>query len=124
VASHTPCHKRRHPATDIAGARLALAAGLLLIVVGAGAADDLARSESIAERAGMESIRAQPIAEQFEAPNQPATSASDARFIDELYRQLIGPPPATSSGFRSSSHLQEVPKDYDVGSVRRWASPQ
>jgi hypothetical protein len=43
----------------------------------------------------------QPIARQFAPPNQPDISDSDARYVDELYRQLIGPPPATSSSSRS-----------------------
>jgi hypothetical protein len=45
----------------------------------------------------------QPTAKQFALPNHPDVSASAARDIDALYRQLIGPQPETSSGFRSST---------------------
>ncbi len=67
-----------------------------------------------------DSVRVQPTAKQFAPPNQPDVSASDASDIDKLYRQLIGPPPATSS----DSRLWAAPSDDAAGSVRRWASPR
>jgi hypothetical protein len=82
---------------------LAFAAGLLFVVLGAGAADAPARAQPTAERAGTESARGQPTAEQFATPNRPDVSASDAIEIDNLYRQLIGPPLETSSGSRSNT---------------------
>ena len=83
-------------------AMLAFAAGLLVAALGARAADEPARPPPTAEQAGTDSVRVQPIEKQFAPPNQPDVSARDARDIDILYRQLIGPPP-TSSGSRSST---------------------
>ncbi len=97
-----PWHKSR-PAAGRAAAMLAFAAGLLVAVLGARAADEPARPQPIAERAGTDNARAQPTAKQFAPPNQPDVSASNARYVDELYRQLIGPLPETSSGSRSST---------------------
>jgi hypothetical protein len=77
---------------------------------GAWAADGPAPRRPTAERAGMDSVRAQPTAKQFAPPNQPGVSASVAGYIHQLYRQLIGPPPATSSGSRSGTRLQSAPK--------------
>jgi hypothetical protein len=102
---------------------LAFAAGLLVAAVGAPAADEPARSRPTAERAGTDSVRVQPTARQFAPPNLPDVSASDASDIDKLYRQLIGPPPATSSASRWSSRFRTAPSDNAAGSVRRWASP-
>ena len=84
-----------------AAAMLAFAVGLLVAVFGARAADEPARPRPTAERAGTDSVRLQPTAEQFAPANQPDVSASGASDIDILYRQLIGPP-ATSSDSRSS----------------------
>jgi hypothetical protein len=103
-----------------AAAMLAFAAGLLVAALGAWAADEPARPRLTDERAGTHSVRAQPTAKQFAQPNQPDVSASHASDIDKLYRQLIGPPPATSS----SSRLRAAPNDDAAGSVRRWASPR
>ena len=86
-----------------AAAMLAFAVGLLVAVFGAWAADEPARPRPTAERAGTDVVRAQPTAKQFAPPNQPDVSDSDSIYVDELYRQLIGPPPATSSGSRSIS---------------------
>ena len=82
-----------------AAALLAFAVGLLVAVFGARAADEPARPQATAERAGTHSVRGQPTAERFAPPNQPDVSATEASDIDKLYRELIGPPPATSSVF-------------------------
>jgi hypothetical protein len=118
VAPLTPWHKDR-PAVDHAAAMLAFAAGLLVAALGARAADEPARPQPTAEQAGTNSARAQPTAEQFAPPNQPDISADDARTVDTLYRQLIGAPPATSSGSRSAPRLPTAPSDDAAGSVRR-----
>ncbi|HEY2540991.1 MAG TPA: hypothetical protein VGI28_16075 [Stellaceae bacterium] len=102
VAPLAPRRKNRAAAGRKA-AMLAFAAGLLFVVLGAGAADAPARAQPTAERAGTESARGQPTAEQFATPNRPDVSASDAIEIDNLYRQLIGPPLETSSGSRSNT---------------------
>ena len=121
VAPLSPRQKDR-AAAGRAAAMLAFAAGLLVAALGARAADEPARPQPTAERAGTDSVRVQPTARQFAPPNQPDVSASDAGYVDELYRQLIGPPPATSSGSRSSTRLRAAPSDDAAGSVRRWAS--
>jgi hypothetical protein len=69
-------------------------------------------------------VRGQPTAQQFAPPNQPDVSDSDARTVDALYRLLVIPPPATTSGSRSSSRLRAAPRDDAAGSVRRWTSPR
>jgi hypothetical protein len=107
-----------------AAALLAFAVGLLVAVFGALAADEPARPRPTAERAGADSARVQPTAEQFAPPNQPDVSDSAARYVNELYRQLIGSSPATTSGSRSSSRLRAAPRDDAAGSVRRWTSPR
>ena len=104
-----------------AAAMLAFAVGLLVAVFGA-RADEPARPRAIAERAGTHSIRGQPAAEQFAQPNQPDVSATEASDIDKLYRELIGPPPATSSDSRSSIRLRAAPGNDAAGSVRRWGN--
>lgn len=114
LAPLTPWRKNR-AAVSRAAAMLAFALGLLVLALGAGA-DEPARSRPTAERAGTDIVRFQPIAEQFAPPQQPDMSAGDARFIDQLYRELIGPPPATSS----SSRRRAAPNDDAAGSVRRW----
>jgi hypothetical protein len=116
VAPLTSWHKHRRPATACAAAMLAFAAGLLVAAVGTWAADEPARPRPSVERAGANSVRFQATAEQFAPPNQPDISASDARFIDQLYRELIGPPSAASS----SSRLRAAPNNGAAGSVRRW----
>jgi hypothetical protein len=107
-----------------AAALLAFAVGLLVAAFGAWAADEPARPRATAERAGTHSIRGQPAAEQFAQPNQPDVSATEASDIDKLYRELIGPPPATSSDSRSSIRLRPAPSDDAAGSVRRWVNPR
>jgi hypothetical protein len=97
MASLRPWHKDR-PAAGRAAAILAFAAGFRVAALGAPAADEPARPRPSAERAGTDGVRVQPTAKQFAPPYQPDVSASDARDIDILYRRLIGPPPATSSG--------------------------
>jgi hypothetical protein len=82
---------------------LAFAVGLLVAALGAWAADEPARSRPTTERAGTDSARAQPTAQQSALPNQPSSSASDANYIDQLYRQLIGPQPAAQPDPRSST---------------------
>jgi hypothetical protein len=74
-----------------AAAMLAFAVGLLVAVFGARAADEPARPQPTDERAGTDSVRVQPTAEQFAPPNQPDVSATDASDIDKIYRLLIGP---------------------------------
>jgi hypothetical protein len=107
-----------------AAAMLALAVGLLVAVFGARAADEPARPQPGSERAATDSVRGQPTAERFAPPNQPDVSASDASDIDKIYRQLIGPAPATSSGSGSSTRLRALPSGDAAGSVRRWMSPR
>jgi hypothetical protein len=107
-----------------AAAMLAFAVGLLVAIFGARAADAPANPQHAAERAATDSVRVQPAAKQFAPPNQPDASASHARYVDELYRQLIGPPRETSSGPRSNTRLQAAPSDDAAGSVRRWANPR
>jgi hypothetical protein len=114
VARLTPWRKDR-AAVSRTAAMLAFAAGLLVAALGAGAAEP-ARAQPTAERAATDSVRGQPIAEQFARPNQPDVSASDGRFIDQLYRDLIGPARATSS----SSRPRPAPNGDAAGSVRRW----
>ena len=116
VAPLTSWHKHHRPAAARAAAMLAFAAGLLVAALGARAADEPARPVPAVERAGTDIVRFQSTAEQFAPPNRPDTSASDARFIDELYRELIGSPPATSS----SSRRRAAPNNDAAGSVRRW----
>jgi hypothetical protein len=123
AAPLTPWQKDR-PAAGRAAAMLAFAAGLLVAALGSPAADEPARPQPTAERAGADSVHAQPTAKQFAPPSQPDVSASDARYVDELYRQLIGPPPETSSGSRSSTRLRAAPSDDAAGSVRRRTSPR
>jgi hypothetical protein len=116
VAPLTSWRKRRRPAVARAAAMLAFAAGLLVAALGASAADQPARPRPTVERTGADIVRFQPTAEQFAPPNQPDISASHARFIDQLYRELIGPPPATSS----SSRRRPAPNGDAAGSVRHW----
>jgi hypothetical protein len=115
VAPLTSWRKHHRPAAARAAAMLAFAAGLLVAVVGAWVADEPARPRPTIERPRTDTVRFQPVAEQFAPPNQPDLSASDARFIDQLYRELVGPPAATSS----SSRRPAAPSDA-AGSVRRW----
>jgi hypothetical protein len=75
----------------------AVAAGLFVAALGA-AADEPARPQPSAERG----VPTRPTAKPFAPPGQPEFSAGDARVVDELYRQLIGPQPATQSDSRSS----------------------
>ena len=77
-------------------------AGLLVAALGAGT-DEPARAQPTAERAATDSVRVQPTANRFAAPNGPDVSASDAIEIDTLYRQLIVSPLETSSGSRSNT---------------------
>jgi hypothetical protein len=103
-----------------AAAVLAFAVGLLVAVFGARAADEPARPRPAAERAATDSVRGQPAAKLFAQPNQPELSGRDASDIDLIYRELIGRPPATSSGYR----LRAAPSDDAAGSVRRWGNPR
>jgi len=84
-------------------ATLALAAGLLLAAPVARADDGSAHGQQTVEGAGTDRVRVQPTARQFAPPNQPDVSAREARDIDALYHQLIGPKPATSPDSRSST---------------------
>jgi hypothetical protein len=92
-----------------AAAMLAFAVGLLVAVSRAWA-DERTRPRPTAERAGTDVVRAQPTAKQFAPPNQPEVSDRDSIYVDELYRQLIGPSSATSSGSRLITRLQPAPK--------------
>ena len=103
-------------------AMLAFAAGFLVAAIGAPAAGEPARPQPTADRVGEDSVRVQPTARQFAPPSQPDVGASDAGYVDELYRQLIGPSPATSSDLRSSTRLRAAPRDDAAGSVRCWGS--
>ena len=105
-----------------ATALLAFAVGLLVAAFGARAADEPARPLPVIEQAGSNSDRVQPTAEQFAPPYQPSSSDSRARYVDELYRQLIGQPPATGSGSHSGPRSQAAPSNDAAGSVRRWVS--
>jgi hypothetical protein len=100
-------------------AMLAFAVGLPVPVFGARAADKPARPQPAAERGSTESVRVQPTAKEFAPPNQPDVSATGARDIDLLYRQLIGPPAATSSGSHSNTRLRASPSDEAAGSPKR-----
>src|SRR5271169_3469076 len=91
VAQLTPWRKHR-AAVSRAAAMLGFTFGLLVNALGAGA-DEPTQPRSTVERAGTDIVRFQPTAEQFAPPNQPDIGASDAPFIDQLYRELIGPPP-------------------------------
>jgi len=106
-----------------AAALLAFAVGLLVAVFAAWAADEPARPRPTAERAGTDSVRLRPTANQFVLPSQPGVSDRDSIYVDELYRQLIGPP-TTSSGSGSGSRLRAAPSDDAGGSIRRRVSPQ
>ncbi len=119
AAPLAPWHKDR-PAAGGAAAVLAFAAGLLVATIGTASPDEPAQPQPTAKRAGTDSVHVQPTARQFAPPNQPDLSASDASDIDKLYRELIGPPPTTSSGYR----LRRALSDDAAGSVRRWASPR
>jgi len=125
VARLSPRLKHRLVAGSLA-AMLAFAVGLLVAVFGARAADESARPRPTAERAGPDSVRVQPTAQQFAPPNEPNFSDNNARYVDELYRQLIGPPPAisSSSGSPSSTRFRSPPSDDAAGSVRRWVNPR
>ena len=116
VAPLTSWHKHRRPVAAGAAAMLAFALGLLVAALGAWAADEPARPRPTVERAGTDVVRFQPTAEQFAPPNQPDLSSRGARFIDQLYRELIGPPSPNSS----SSRGRAAPNDGAAGSVRRW----
>jgi hypothetical protein len=118
----TPRQKDR-AAVSRAAAMLAFAAGLLVASLIAGA-DEPARAQPTAERAGTDSVRGQPTAKQFAPPNQPDIGAGDARTVDALYRLLTGSQPATSSDSRPSSRLRAAPNDDAAGSVRHWAGPR
>jgi hypothetical protein len=117
VAPLTPWRERA--AVSRAAAMMAFAAGLLVGALGA-RADEPARAQPPAEQAVTDRVHGQPTAQQFAPPNQPDVRAGDAHTIDALYRQLIGPPPTTSSG----SRLRAAPNDNAAGSVRRWAIPR
>ena len=82
---------------------LALVAGLLVSASRARAADGRGLLQPSTERAGTDSVRAQPTAKQFAPPNQPDVNPNDARAVDELYRLLMGPQPADSLDPRSST---------------------
>jgi hypothetical protein len=123
VAPLSPRLKHRLIA-GAAATMLAFALGLLVAVFGARAADEPAPPQPTAERASTDSIRVQPTAKEFAPPNQPDVSAAGAHDIDLLYRQLIGPPAATSSGSHSNTRLRAAPSDDTAGSFRRWTSPR
>ena len=99
-----PSHKDRDAARR-APAMLALAAGIFIAAPLARAADApvAAQAQPRAADAGTGTVRVQPEAKQFAPPNQPDVNPSGAREIDELYRELIDPQPATSSGSGSSA---------------------
>jgi hypothetical protein len=104
ISNGAPLAPRRkdRAAAGRKAAMLAFAAGLLVAALGAGT-DEPARAQPTAERAATHSVRVQPTANRFAAPNRPDVSASDAIEIDTLYRQLIGSPLETSSGSRSNT---------------------
>jgi hypothetical protein len=87
--------------------------------LGARAADEPARPQPTTERASTGSVRAQPTAREFALPNQPDVSATGARDIDLLYRQLIGPPAASSPGSHSNTRLRAAPSDDAARSLSR-----
>jgi NAD(P)-dependent dehydrogenase (short-subunit alcohol dehydrogenase family) len=107
-----------------AAAMLAFATGLLVAALGAPVAGELTWPQPTADRAGEDKVRLQPTTKQFPPSNQPDVSDNDSRYVDELYRQLIGPTPETSSDSRSSTGLRAAPSDNAAGSVRRWTSPR
>ena len=82
---------------------LALVAGLLVSAFRAKAADERGPLQPSTERAGTESVHAQPTANQFVPRNQPDVNPNDARAVDELYHLLIGPQPSNSLDQRSNT---------------------
>jgi hypothetical protein len=85
-------------AAGCAVAMLGFAAGLLVVAPPAWAADEPTRIQPAAEGVGATAVRVQPIAKQFAPPNQPDLTDSRAREIEELFRQLMCTPTATSPG--------------------------
>jgi hypothetical protein len=119
-----PLRLKHRLIASAAAAMLAFAVGLLVAVFGARASDEPTRPQPTAEPAGAGSVRRQPTAREFVPPNQPDVSDSAARDIDLLYRQLIGPPAATSPGSHANTRLRAPPSDDVPGNLRRWASPR
>ena len=105
----SPQLKHRLMAGAVA-ALLAFAVGLLIAAFGARAADEPGQPGPA--RTG--SVRLQPTAKQLALPSQPSVSDRDSIYVDELYRQLIGPPSATSPG----SGLRAAPSADAGGNVR------
>jgi hypothetical protein len=101
VKSLTPWHKDRRASAGHTAAMLAFAAGFLVAAVGAWAADAPVRPQATAERAAADIVRPQPTAKQFTPPSQPDASDRYSIYVDELYRQLIGPHSATPSNVGS-----------------------
>jgi hypothetical protein len=79
--------------TGGAAALLAFAAGLLVAVFGALAADEPARSRPAIQRAGANSVRAQPTAEQFVPP-----ICRCQRQGGERHRQALSPAYRSGAG--------------------------
>ena len=82
---------------------LAFAAGLHIAAIGALAGDEHARLQPNVEQVRTDCHCMQPTAEQFAPPNQPDVNPNAARAVDELYRLLMGPQPANSPDFHSST---------------------
>ena len=97
--------RHKGAATGRAAAILAFTAGLLIAALAAQAEDAPVQPQPTAEQAGSDNLRVQPTEKQSAPPFQPDLSAGDARYVDELYRQLTGRSPTTSSG----PHVGTVP---------------
>jgi hypothetical protein len=91
-------------------AMLALAAGLLLPVSVAWADHGPAHRREVVEEVCTDCVHVQPTARQFAPPYRSDVSASAAREIDALYRELIGTEPATSPGSRSNISTGRIAK--------------
>ena len=90
---------------------LALAAGLFVAAIGARASDKLNRLQPTAERAGPNTVRAQPAGKHFAPGTRPDVSPADAPEVNALYRLLIGPQPAHASDPRSWPRLRAMSSD-------------
>jgi hypothetical protein len=93
--------RSRNGTAGRAVAILAFAAGLCVAAL-ATAADEPARPQPTAERG----VPTRPTAKPFAPPGLPEFSAGDARVVDELYCQFIGPQLVTPSDSRRPARLR------------------
>jgi hypothetical protein len=106
-----------------AAAMLAFAAGLLVAALGAGA-NEPARPQPTAERAGTDSARVQPTAKQFALPigptSAPTTRAPSTRHIACSLVRSRRPRRIPARALQPSGQRYAI----TPGSVRRWTSPR